>query len=258
MEKIPASAGWLWIKEGFSLFRRQPAEMSSLFMSYALFTMALMLIPPLGQLAYILLIPVFSMSFMLACVHMENGQKVSPALLLAFFRSPAIRPLLKLGGMQLLASALATAVFLMVVDDAFWQAMARKIPMDGPEVANSNFTQAVLIAALAYLPAAMAFWFAAPLATWQNMSLGKAFFYSFFALWRALKAFFLFFSIWFVIALILQELVGIIAATLGSTAAIVISVPLWVMQMCIMYCSFYCSYTRIFGRPHAVPKQQPS
>ena len=31
MEKLPATTGWLWIKQGFGLFRKQAAALSALF-----------------------------------------------------------------------------------------------------------------------------------------------------------------------------------------------------------------------------------
>ena len=75
MEKLPANTGWLWIKEGFTLFRKQPAELSILFLSYMFLMFVIGIIPVLGQLLPLMLVPVFSMAFMQACVHIEQGKR---------------------------------------------------------------------------------------------------------------------------------------------------------------------------------------
>ena len=41
--------GWLWVKQGFEIFRKQPAEMLSLFFGYMFVSLAVGLIPVLGQ-----------------------------------------------------------------------------------------------------------------------------------------------------------------------------------------------------------------
>ena len=68
MERIPESRGIEWIRQGFALFRQQPAELSMLFLLYMLLMFALSLIPMIGQMLPLLLVPAFSMAFMQACV----------------------------------------------------------------------------------------------------------------------------------------------------------------------------------------------
>src|SRR5438876_9355872 len=104
MEKLPANTGWTWVKEGFALFRKQPAELSTLFISYIFLMLALGIIPVVGQILPLVLVPVFSMAFMQACVQIEQGKRIYPSLLLTGFRSPAFPNLLKLGGLYLLAT----------------------------------------------------------------------------------------------------------------------------------------------------------
>ena len=67
MEKLPAKTGWIWIKEGFALFRKQPAEISTLFLAYMFAMLLLNVVPLLGRILPLVLVPVFAMSFMQAC-----------------------------------------------------------------------------------------------------------------------------------------------------------------------------------------------
>ena len=73
MEKLPAATGWQWIKDGFALFRKQPAELSTLFLTYMFLMMIITIIPLVGQVLPLVLVPVFSIAFMQACVQVEHG-----------------------------------------------------------------------------------------------------------------------------------------------------------------------------------------
>ena len=86
MEKLPANTGWIWVKEGFALFRKQPAELSTLFISYMFLMLGVGIIPVIGQILPLVLVPVFSMAFMQACVQIEQGKRIYPNLLLTGFR----------------------------------------------------------------------------------------------------------------------------------------------------------------------------
>lgn len=252
MEKIPAKTGWLWVKQGFALFRKQPAEMSTLFLSYMFLMLALGLIPVLGQILPLILIPLFAMAFMQACVQVEKGQRVYPSLLLTGFRDPARNTLLKLGLLYLLVATLVVAISALADGGVFWKAMMG----GGLEAADLENTAgsmriAMLIAAALYVPAAMAFWYAAPLIMWQKMSLGKALFYSFFTVRRAGAAFLLYALAWIVIAIMAPTLISLLISLVTGSVSVVIFIllPISIILTVIMYCSFYPTYTAVFGKP---------
>jgi nitrogen fixation-related uncharacterized protein len=251
MEKLPAITGWLWVKQGFALFRKQPAEMSTLFLSYMFLMLALGIIPVLGQILPMVLVPVFGMSFMQACAQIEEGRKVYPNLLLAGFRSPAFTTLLKLGALYLLAAVIAVAASALIDGGLFWQIMSGQRELDPATVRESHMSLAILFAGLVYTPAAMAFWYAAPLVAWKKMGVGKAVFYSFFAVHRSGKAFLVYGLAWMLIGVLLPVLVtSTIAVLMGrSVAVMLLLLPLSLMLTVVMYCSFYPTYTTIFGRP---------
>ncbi len=257
MEKLPAKTGWLWVTEGFALFRKQPAELSTLFFGYMFLMLALGIIPVIGQLMPLILVPLFSMTFMHACVYIETGKKVYPNLLLVGFRSPHVRNLIKLGTLYLLAAIIAIGASALIDGGVFVQAITGQIQIDAETVRNSNMTLAMLFSALVYIPAAMAFWYAAPLIAWQEMGVGKAIFYSFFAVRRASKAFLIYGLAWVSIGVIFPVIVSSIFGMLlnSPNASIFILLPVSLVLTVIMYCSFYPSYTHLFGPP---PEPLPS
>ncbi|MGB7480047.1 MAG: BPSS1780 family membrane protein [Burkholderiaceae bacterium] len=255
MEKLPAKTGWLWVKEGFALFRKQPAEMSTLFMAYMFAMLVVGLVPLLGQVLPLFLVPVFSIGFLQACAQIEQGKRVFPNLLLTGFRSPARNRLLMLGAIYLLAAVVAVMASALADGGVFWQALSGQGALDADTVRDSNLTLAMLLAALFYTPAAMAFWYAAPLIAWQDMSVGKAIFFSFFAVWRQGRAFLVYGLAWIALGVLLPVMVSLVSALLFEKAivTVLILLPLSIVLTVIMYCSFYPTYTHLFGRPPQQP-----
>lgn len=252
MQKFPASLGWLWIKEGFALFRKQPAELSTLFLSYFFVMIVVGIIPFFGQLLPLLLIPMFGIAFMQACADVEQGKKVFPNLLLTGFRSPAFRTLLKLGALYVVAVIVVISASTLIDGGVFFKTMTGQITLDAETVQGSNLSTAMLFAAALYIPAAMAFWYAAPLIAWQKMSLMQAIFYSFFSVRRAGKAFLLYGLAWIGIGILLPVFVsGIIGLVTGgrSLVTMMVLMTLSIVMTVIMYCSFYPTYTHLFGKP---------
>lgn len=249
MEKLPAREGWLWIKEGFSLFRKQPAEFSTLFLAYMFLMLGIGIIPVLGQVLPLILVPTFTMAFMQACVHVEQGKRVYPNLLLTGFRSPGFITLLKLGGLYLTAAVFAIAASSLIDGGIFWQAMSGQIELDAKQIQESDMTLAMLFAGALYLPAAMAFWYAAPLIAWQRMGLFKAIFYSFFAVRRAGKAFVVYGLSWFILGILAPVIVSTLLAVIAgqNLVTMLVLLPLSIVLTVVMYCSFYPTYTHVFG-----------
>lgn len=257
MEKLPAPTGWLWIKEGFALFRKQPADISTLFIAYMFLMLAIGILPVLGQLLPLVLVPVFSMAFMEACRRISAGKRVYPNLLLTGFRSPQVKSLLFLGLLYLLSAMVAVAASSLVDGGLFWRAMSGQETVDPKTMEGSNLLSAMLFAAAVYTPAAMAFWYAAPLIAWQQMPLGKAVFYSFFTVYRQGRAFFVYAMGWAGIGVLLPSFVSLIAgAILGrALATMLVLLPLSVALTVVMYCSFYPTYTQVFGDPGPLPPE---
>lgn len=259
MENPTARLGWTWIKEGFALFRKQPAELATLFLSYLFLMLGIGIIPVLGQALPILLVPVFSLAFLQACIHIEQGKRVYPSLVLTGFRSPAFVTLLKLGVLYLVAALLAIAGSSIADGGVFFKAMTGQIQLDTETVEASNMASAMMLAGVLYIPAAMALWFAAPLVAWQKMGVMKAIFYSFFAVRRHFRAFAVYVIAWMALGIFLPVITSsILAVLIGSTgiATMLVLLPMSVVMTVIMYCSFYVSYVHVFGKPDfALPNE---
>ncbi|MDC8759741.1 BPSS1780 family membrane protein [Janthinobacterium fluminis] len=256
MEKLPASTGWLWVKQGFGLFRQQPGGLSTLFLGYMFCMLAVSIVPLLGQILPVILVPVFSVAFLQACNHIEQGKRVFPNLLLSGFRKPAFPMLFALGLLYISMAVLAIGASSLVDGGAFWQLMTGQIDGQSELLKEADVGAAILLTIALYVPAAMGFCFAAPLIYWQKMSVGKAVFFSFFAVLRSLKAFAVFALTWFAITVVASQILFMVFGR--SQLAMQFMVPLSVILTVIMHCSFYASYRQLFGAPQGVSLDKPA
>jgi hypothetical protein len=250
-----AAAGWLWIKEGFALFRKQPLQLSTLFLCYLLLMRLLSMIPVIGIGLPLLLVPVYSMAFMQACRDIEQDRHVTPMLLFRVFRTPALPRLLMLGVLYLAAAVLAPLASTVVDGGVFWKALTGGVQVTPELIRGSRMMSAMLFTSVLYVPAGMAFWYAAPLVDWQQMGVAKALFYSFFATLRAGRAFLVYGLTWAGLGILLPSIAGGFIASLTGRLENVqaIMLPMMLLVLVIMYCSFYPTYTTVFGKPDTSP-----
>jgi len=250
MNNLPAMTGWLWVKQGFGYFKKQPMEFSTLFITYLFLMLLLEFIPFVGQVLAFIFLPLFTLAFMQACKEIDQGIRVHPRLLLYGFRLPAAAKLMQLGLFYLIAACIAIGASTLIDDGVFWQVISGQKELNAKLVEDTNMTAAMLFAMLIYLPALLAFWFAGPLIAWQQMSLFKAIFYSFFAAMKSIRVFLVYGLAWFTVGGILPSLFSaVVAAITGNPNTIVlIMMPLSMILTIILYCSFYPSYQSIFGQ----------
>src|SRR3979409_576738 len=109
MRIVPAKNGWLWFVSGFALFRKSPPMWLFLVFTYWIAVALLGQIRYLGPATSTVLLPAFSVSFMVMCAVLDRGGLLRPALLFSGFRSgPAA--LVALGVLYLLLIVLVLGV----------------------------------------------------------------------------------------------------------------------------------------------------
>ena len=250
MTNLPAITGWNWIKDGFALFLKRPGPLTILFVSYSFFMFLLGFIPFLGQVVPPLLTPVFSMVIMSACAQIDQDAAFDRQQLRKVFEPPVLPRLLGLGVVYVLLAFVTIGLVWVFIGGGFTPFS----PVDAKTLANnSGSTQpwVLLLIALFGLLYVPLFWFAAPLIVWQQSSVGKAIFYSFFSVLRNLKAFIVFFLSWLLVGAILPAMLSVTLATmlglpfLGMIMLFVLSIVLTI----VMYASCYTSYKQVFGLP---------
>jgi hypothetical protein len=247
MNDLPARTGWEWLKQGTGLFRKQPAALTTLLFANILFSIGLSALPFVGPVLAVVLIPSFSMAFMQACLMIENGDRVTPAVLLTGFRQPALAALCKLGLIYVGLSVLMMLILYLAIPP---EVLMQMTPLPGarpPADLQTSHVLAMLGVLLLQAAVMVTLCFAAPLTYWKRMGPGKATFYSFFAVVRSARPFLVLLAAWFGI------LAGVcmITAYIFRDPALGQVVLMWLMFLFVLLlqCAMYAGYRTIFGKP---------
>lgn len=249
MEKLPARVGWLWVKQGLDVFRKQPGALMALFFSCMFIAMLSLFIPLVGGMAPVVLAPLFSVALLQACADIDQGQRALPNLALTGFRKPVRKPLLLLGVIYLLVMMLSMTLLTLLDDGVLLKMATRQIPMDQDLIEKSR--SALFISSVVYMVGWMLSCLAAPLIYWQKMALGKALFFSVVTVSRDIKAF-----LTTAVSLFLMfQILTAIPVLLFSSAQIELTAifTIFLMMIVLMHCTLYASYRQIFGTPDASP-----
>ncbi len=252
MSKLPARTGIDWLKQGLTLFRKQPGILTLLLFTNMLASLLIGIVPVIGPLAAVILLPSFTMAIMMACHMITDGKHVTPAVLATGFRPPHVQALCKLGVVYLGVFILVMLLIRVSVDEAFLQQASRPIDPQAPPTLAAGDAMAMLGVSLLQGILLMALSFSAPLTYWKKMPLFKAVFYSVFGVAGALRPvivmllawFGLFMASAFVIALVSMGNVNLARGILGGV------VMLFVL---VLQCALYAGFRQIFGDPDAQP-----
>ena len=212
----------------------------------------------LGPAASTVLLPAFSVSFMAMCAVLERGGLLRPALLFAGFRSgPAT--LVALGALYLLSTVMVLGVASFADAGALmnWVLSGREPSEEA--LRDGSVSHAMLVATLAATPVLMAFWFAPVLAAWNRIGAAQSLFYSFFAVWRNWRAFFVYGAVLALAGAVFLVILTFAAFLLQERMQVVHSLALilTLLSWPTLFASLYASYRDIFPE-NAVPAEPPS
>jgi len=257
MNTVSAARGWIWVRAGFALFRKNPAMWALQVFSYIVLMQLLGLVPLLGWLAATMLIPVFAASFMIISRELDQGRKLRFGLLFSGFRTN-LPALLRQGGFYL-ASALAILGLSALADGGVLlqlMILGERPPAQAFE--DGSLAGAAALAGTLYVPVLASFWFAPALSAWRNLPALQALFYSLVAAFRNWRAFFgygvallglgLACSVaLFLLALLVRGVFG----NKSQDALMLVVLPVTLTYVPILFASFYASYRDIFPEADA-------
>ena len=250
MSSLAAKNGWNWILDGWVLFRKRPFFLTNLFFAYLIGMILLSMIPFIGRILPVLMTPVFTFLFMQACFTTDNEEQTTFRELFAVLNRTIMLRLVMVGVCYLLFALFAAGLAFLVDGGSLFTLVNQGAQEEYTSFQLGRMFLALGLVFVAYVPFAMAMWFAAPLIGWKNMSLGKALFYSFFSVVREYKPFLVYVVCWIALGFLLPSVVrGILGMVLGDAIATFILFILSIMLSVWMYCSFYPTYRDIFGRP---------
>lgn len=174
---VPAGRGWTWFTDAWALFREQPGTWVLIVVVFFLVSIAIAIIPFLGNIAGYVLGPIFAGGLMLGCHELARGGELRLGHLFAGFQDHLGR--LALLGVAYLVMFLG-AVVVALVAAGLGTGLGWLVGLDGgadtfpADAGTMAILLAVLVALALMIPAAMAIWFAPALVVLNDFGVGDA------------------------------------------------------------------------------------
>lgn len=253
---LPAIHGWLWVLQGFALFRAYAALWLLLLFFYWTTMVLVGTVPLVGPLLCLCLVPGVSAGLMVAC---RAAQQRQPPVLRHIFEpfQRDRRAQFRLGLAYMGGFVAALALSALFDGGLFLRAWLVGYEGD-PRQATALYPGMLACVAL-FSPVVLAFWFAPPLVHWRGMAPAKAVFFSFFAALRNWRAFLVYCLGWMFFVMAVPAVLAIILGLVlspdmrGVTVASFVIVPYYFAVLGAVVCSFYASYAAVFPEPAPAP-----
>lgn len=265
---VPARTGMAWVQLGIRTFWRQPMALAALFfMTMAAMSLAT-LIPLVGPVVALVMLPSCTLAMMVAAAHVSQGRFPTAAVLLAAFRTgqQRRRDMLVLGALYAGCFLAVMGLSALLDGGRFANVYLGGAPMSKELAEDPAFQSAMWLATALYLPLSLLFWHAPGLVHWHGVPPVKALFFSAVACVRNLGAFTVYGLGWLGVFLV-GGLVVALAATvlalagLADTAAGGIMVGAAMMLAAMFFTSVVFTFRDCFEAPDgaaAAPEAPPS
>ena len=262
LQLIPASRGVQWVRQGFAIFFKQPLGFAALFASFMFVLFAALLLPLVGSLVLLALLPLASLGFMIGTRKALEGRFPLPRSFIEPLQQGRAgrMAMLQLG----IVYALATALIMWLSDtvdggalDRAMQLMSNsKTPPEAMQEALSD-TRLQLglllrfgLAGLLSVP----FWHAPALVHWGGHAPAKALFFSLVACWRNRGAFTVYALTWTAAILLFAVLGNLLFAMLGQLQLMaLVAMPASLIFSTVFYVSLYFTFADCFEVDLAEP-----
>ncbi len=252
---VPARAGATWVKLGLRTFFRQPLAFTGLFLIFVALISILSVIPWIGNIAGLALMPAVTLGFFVASRQAAQGRFPMPTVLLSAFRSGPqhARNMTVLGLLYAGSVLLALAVSAAADGGAFARMYLLGGSMDIATLQSPEFQLAALLALAIYLPVSMMFWHAPALVQWHAISPVKSLFFSLVGCWRNMGAFTIYTLVWFGVFMAVAMLVALLGMVLGSEDAVNVALfPTLLVTAAAFFASTLFSFEACFDATEVI------
>jgi len=259
LKPVHARQGAQWVLQALKIFARQPLGLASLFGTFLLLALVLVLVPVVGALLVMAAVPMLGLVMMMGTAAAVRGQRAHPGLYLAPWRTDPMRRnrLLALcasyGLISLMILLSADAIdggkleelqelMAGVRDDEVSREQVRQLLAD-PQLLNGLYARLGLTLLLS-----IPFWHAPALVWWGQQSAAQALFSSTLAIWRTKAAFACYVATWVLLLVVLGLGLGLVLQMLGlSTLMGALAVPMGLTLSVVFYASLYFMFVQTFG-----------
>lgn len=250
--------GLAWIQAAFRVFFRQPLIFTALFFVFLFGAFMLLVIPTIGALAVLMLLPAVTLGFMIATRDALAGRFPMPGVFAAPFRTGRTRlvAMLQLGMAYALGSLLVITLAdwldggsVAALQEAMGRGDATREMMDDPRIQTGLMVRMGLA-----MPLSLLFWHAPALVHWHGVTAAKSVFFSLVACWRNKGAFVVYFLAWAALVMVFGVVATLIFAVLGTPQLISLAAfPAALMFSTVFYISLYFTFIDSFA-----PDEEPA
>ena len=171
-QHVNAASGWLWIKQGYWLFKKSPVLWITMVSIGVVGSVATYAVPIIGDALVTLLFPALLTGYMLGCHALENDEELKLSHLFAGFHNSTTQ-LITLGGISLVGNMLILGVMMLAGGDTLVSILMSGKPVDNPAIlmqAAENATIALLLGGALFYTLLMATQFAPMLIVFNKLS----------------------------------------------------------------------------------------
>lgn len=265
LKAVGPARGAHWVRDGLRLYLKRPLAFTSLFAIFMFVALFSALLPFVGGLLQIMLVPLLSLGFMIASQSALLQGPVTPSQFIEPLRAaPAQRRALlvlclgyglSVAAMLWLADAVADGGFTRLFE------LMRQSPVPQAEI-DALFAERGLAAGALFGTAALTlvtipFWHAPALVHWAHQGAGQALFSSTLAVWRCRGAFVVYGLTWFGLMLAGAFVTTLLFGVLGlRQVGPMLVVPMGLFFSTLFYVSLIFTFNDSFGHQGQGQPQQ--
>jgi hypothetical protein len=252
LQLVPAKQGLQWVRMGIRTFFRQPLALSGLFFMFLAAASLLSIVPLVGNLIALVLLPGFTAGFMAASREAHQGRFPMPWLLVTAFRQGQLplRSILGLGALYAVCILAVLGLSALVDGGHFAKMYLLGGELTSDVLRDDSFLAAALMASLLYIPVSLMFWHAPALVLWHRVPAVKSVFFSLMACRRNLGAFVVYGLAWTGVFLVSSMAVAILATLLSDPGlAGAIMLPAALLLAAMFFSSLYFTFVDSFETP---------
>jgi hypothetical protein len=255
LKLVKAGQGALWVRRGFAVFMRQPVGFAGLFATFLFGVFALTLVPVVGPLLLLALLPLGSLGFMIATRSVLDGRFPLPRAFIMPLRAgrPQLVAMIQLGVIYAAAtwSILALSDW---IDGGALEALmeAQAAGASAPDavadkLADPRLEWGVILRFGLLGLLSVPFWHAPALVHWGAQSAGKALFFSTVACWRNKGAFVVYSLTWLGVFVLFALLANLVFAVVGRGPLVpFVALPASLIFSTVFYASLWFTFADCF------------
>ncbi|MGB3072189.1 MAG: BPSS1780 family membrane protein [Ottowia sp.] len=253
---VPARTGIQWVRDGVRIFFKQPLALIGLFFMFIVSISVVAIIPFIGGVAALVLVPAATVGLMAATREAEAGRFPMPLILAVALRQgpQRVRAMLWLGALYAIGVLIVMGISALIDGGQFAQLYVNGGGITREMVTDPSFRTAMWVSTLLYLPLSLAFWHAPALVHWHGVPPLKSLFFSIVAVLRNTKAFLLYGMMWMAISFGAGLVLLLLSVFTGSASIASFGLmPIAIMIAAMFFSSLWFTFRDSFSAEEETP-----